>query len=186
MKRSKGDTFGVQSFTLACGRGISAFTLPRDRSRVTESVRYPSPSSHSVPYFVSLACPRGIPGDAPPRNRLRATFPGWFPSPLDYLMPCSVSFAESHDSPGIELSRNRLRATESGHFSSPLHRSTAYSVSFVCFHGTRPSIPLCAFTAPARPLPCASSRRSPIRPLACSPHDAKSTRGAINSSADSL
>lgn len=35
-------------------------------------------------------------------------------------------------------------------------------------------------------LPCASSRRSPIRPLAYPPHDAKSTRGAINSSADSL
>lgn len=96
MKRSKGDTFGVQSFTLACGRGISAFTLPRDRSRVTESVRYPSPLSLSTAYSVPLACPRGIPGDALSRNRLRATESGHFSSPLGCLVACPVALEPFH------------------------------------------------------------------------------------------
>lgn len=99
-------------------------------------MRYPSPLSHSVPYFVSLAGSHDSSGIELPRKHARATESVRYPSPSSHSVPYSVSLAYPRGISGDALPRNSLRATLPGHFPSPLHLPVPHSVALTCSHGS--------------------------------------------------
>ena len=89
-------------------------------------MRYPSPLSHSVPYFVSLAGSHDSSGIELPRKHARATESVRYPSPSSHSVPYSVSLAYPRGISGDALPRNSLRATLPG----------PHSVALTCSHGS--------------------------------------------------